>query len=265
MQIVGYETGVDRLEYTPQDGVEGEVTPASLLLADNGRIHRQPLPRGTDLEYGLDDRHCAGHIHDDSHESCDAADAPECPDHTTEWPCARCTGACDKPIPACDEEHAVYIAAFAPAHFKVGVTRLWRLPARLHEQGADHAAHVHTVSDGRIARRIERELTDTIPDRVAIDAKIDGLHQTLDHTAWHTLLDDFAVIDTIPLEYEFDLDTRPVVETLATGTVLGTKGRLLILAHAGGTYAVDLRDLVGYDITEGEPVRDIQSNLGVFD
>ncbi|NIS34212.1 MAG: DUF2797 domain-containing protein, partial [Actinobacteria bacterium] len=88
----------------------------------------------------------------DAHHACDEPGAPYCADHTDDWPCARCTGQCEKPLPSCDAEHAVYLAAFAPANLKVGVTKLARLPVRLREQGADRALHLHTVSDGRIAR-----------------------------------------------------------------------------------------------------------------
>ena len=53
-------------------------------------------------------------------------------------------------------------------------------------------------------------------------------------------------------------------ETIATGTVRGTQGRLLVLDNAGSTYAVDMRQLVGYDVREGGTDRDLQSSLGAF-
>jgi hypothetical protein len=37
-----------------------------------------------------------------------------------------------------------------------------------------------------------------------------------------------------------------------------------VLDHAGSTYAVDLRDLVGYEVEEGTVGRDLQSSLGAF-
>lgn len=264
MQIVGYDAGVDNLEYEPTEGTLGEVEPPAILLANDNTVTRHVLKPGIVLEFSLGERHCAGVVTDDRHTPCPAEVAPECDEHAVEWPCAQCTGQCNKPIQACEEEHAVYLAAFAPAEFKVGVTRLWRLPARLYEQGADRAAHLHTVSDGRIARRIERELANSIPDRVPVEAKINGMHLPVDEEQWNEILEDFATIDTMAFEYDLELSDRPVRETLATGTVLGSKGRVVVLEYNTGVYAVDLGDLVGYELHEGEPDRDLQSSLGAF-
>jgi len=52
---------------------------------------------------------------------------------------------------------------------------------------------------------------------------------------------------------------------VAAGTVRGTKGRLLIVDRGGSTYAVDMRELVGYDVTEGRSSRELQSSLGSFE
>ncbi|MFB6270869.1 MAG: DUF2797 domain-containing protein [Halobacterium sp.] len=251
MQIVGYETA-------PGDG------PAALRVASGGRVDRVPLVAGEELAYTLGDRHCAGATDDGVHEACDAASAPYCDDHTSTWPCARCVGNCAMPLESCHEEHAVYLAAFAPDTFKVGVTRSWRLDTRLREQGADRAAHIRTVDDGRRARRIEYGIAEEIPDRVRVPAKLRGFDEQVDDAAWRALVDDFDPIAEFDFDYGVDLDRRPVAETMATGTVLGTKGRVLVLERQGTTYAVDMRDLVGYDVTEGESDRDVQSSLGAF-
>jgi len=55
-----------------------------------------------------------------------------------------------------------------------------------------------------------------------------------------------------------------VAETLAAGRIQGTKGRLLVLDRDGSTYAVDTRDLVGYEVREGRATRDLQSSLGAL-
>jgi hypothetical protein len=52
---------------------------------------------------------------------------------------------------------------------------------------------------------------------------------------------------------------------VATGTVRGTQGRVLVLDRNGSTYAVDMRDLVGYEVTEGGTDRALQSSLGAFE
>lgn len=264
MQVVGYHSGVSDLTYEPTSGVNGAISPPALVLADNGTLRRESLEPGRELAYTLETRHCAGQITNDQHNACTEDDAPYCPGHTDRWPCARCTGECDRPIPACREDHAVYLAVFAPTDFKVGVTRLHRLYTRLREQGADRAAHIHSVSDGRIARRIERDIANGLPDRVPMATKINGLHRRVDTAAWQAELDNFDVIESMTFEYGLSLTDQPVAETLATGRIRGTKGRILILENNGNTYAVDLRDLVGYELSEGATERELQASLQSF-
>jgi hypothetical protein len=248
VQLVGYET-VD----------------AALLVADGGTVERVALEPGTELDYSLGGRHCAGAVEDGRHTSCDRPDAPYCPEHRSTWACARCTGDCDMPLPACREEHAVYLAAFAPDVFKVGVTRSWRLERRLEEQGADRAAHISTVEDGRRARVVEANIaSEVVPDRVRVPTKARGLHRTVDDDAWASLVEQFEPVETYRFDYGLDLDRQPVFETLASGTVRGTKGRLLVLDTAGSSYAVDMRDLVGHDLDPAGTGRDLQSSLGAF-
>ncbi|MFB6267818.1 MAG: DUF2797 domain-containing protein [Halodesulfurarchaeum sp.] len=252
MQIVGYETRA------------GERTPALVLAAD-GTVDRVALTAGTNLDLGLGDRHCAGAVEGDSHEACDAPAAPYCERHVDTWPCARCTGDCAMPLETCHEEHVVYLAAFAPDTFKVGVTRTWRLQTRLEEQGADLAAHIRTVENGRKARAIESALAADIGDRVRTPQKLPSLVRSVDRDAWNTLLDDHEPIETFAFEYGLALDRQPVQETLARGEVRGTKGRILVLDRRGTTYAVDMRDLVGHEVTEADRGGDRQSSLGAYE
>jgi hypothetical protein len=256
VQIVGYRTA-------PADA-----GPA-LLLADAGDVERVSLDRGNSIAYALGDRHCAGVLEldpagPDDHEPCDRETAPYCRDHTSRWPCARCRGECTLPLETCREEHVVYLAAFAPATFKVGVTRSWRLETRLREQGADRGAHLQTVADGRVARQIEADIAATVGDSVRVPAKIDGLHRSVDERAWERLLAGFEPLATYELEYALGLGERPVAETLATGEVRGTKGRVLVLDYRNSTYAVDVRDLVGHEVPEGGVDRQLQSSLDAF-
>jgi len=237
---------------------------SGLLLSDSDGLRYRDLEPGTELEYTLGERHCAGTIHDERHIACENPTAPYCPDHSHTWVCARCTGTCLKDEMDCFDDHAVYLAAFGPDRFKVGVTKRWRLETRLREQGADRAAHIRTVDDGRIARRLEAEIAEEIPDRVRVPTKLAGLDQSVDTAAWEALLGEFEPIETFTFDYGLDLDCRPVEETLATGTVRGTKGRLLVVDRGGSTYAVDLRALVGYEVTAGRGKRDRQSSLGSF-
>jgi hypothetical protein len=250
VQVVGY---IPRVE-----------TPAALRIADGDGIRDVALEPGRELAYTLGERRCAGAVDGESHRRCDRDRAPYCDQHTDRWPCARCTGECSLPLDSCREDHAIYLAGFRPATFKVGVTRSWRLETRLREQGSDRAAHLRTVEDGRVARQIEAEIAREVGDRVRVPAKIRGLGSSFDETAWERLLDDFDTLARYEFDYGLELDDRPVAETLATGTVRGTKGRILVLDTNGSTYAVDLRDLVGYELEAGETDRNLQSSLGAF-
>ncbi|WP_254765104.1 DUF2797 domain-containing protein [Natrinema marinum] len=252
MQLVGYEPSGTGSALLVSDG-------------DGADIERHSLESGDDLTFALGERHCAGAIDDDgAHIACDRPSAPYCEYHTSTWVCARCTGTCLKDEMDCYEAHAVYVAAFAPDTFKVGVTREWRLETRLREQGADRAAHVHTVSNGRIARELEAEIATRLTDRVRTGPKVAALAAAVDEDAWEAALTEFDAIDRFDFDYGFDLAARPVRETIASGTVVGVKGRLLVLENGGTTYAVDMRDLVGYDVTEGAAERSLQSSLGSF-
>ena len=251
MQIVGFERRVG-----------GD--PAALLLSDGEDIQRVGLEPGATLDIGLGDRHCAGQVREDGHIPCSRSTSPYCDLHTSRWPCARCQGDCAMPIEDCHEEHAIYLAAFPPDIVKVGVTKHWRLETRLEEQGAVKAAHIRTVENGRKARAIEAELATDLTDRVRIPTKIAGLHRELDEAVWERTLESFDVIERFDFDYGIALDHQPVQETLASGTVLGTKGRILLVENAGTTYAVDLRNLVGHEVGDESAAVKRQSSLGAF-
>lgn len=254
MQVVGYDTGA-----------AGDAEPA-LLIARDGVVEREPLLGGNRLSFTLGERRCAGAIDGTSHVSCEAPSAPYCDVHDSTWICARCTGTCLKTEMDCHQEHAIYLAAFAPRTFKVGVTKRPRLETRLREQGADRAALIRTVENGRIAREIEADITaDGIPDRVRVPTKVAGLGRSVDDAAWQRLLEGFNPIETREFDYGLDLERAPVAETLASGTIRGIKGRILVLNRAGSSYAVDVRDLVGYELHEEATPRELQSSLGAFD
>lgn len=253
MQIVGYSTGSAN-------------EPARLAVAESSAVDRYPLEPGEHLDFSLGPRHCAGAVTDDDHRACDAPEAPYCVEHRDTWACARCTGDCTLPLESCREEHAIYLAAFAPDTFKVGVTRSWRLQTRLREQGADRAAHVNTVKNGRIARLVEADIARDLTDRVRAPRKVAGLHRRVDEAAWEALLADYDVRERFAFDYGLELDRQPVHETMARGEIVGTKGRILVLDRADTTYAVDLRNLVGHELTtETDAADDRQSSLASFE
>ncbi|WP_435195562.1 DUF2797 domain-containing protein [Natronomonas sp. EA1] len=250
MQVVGYDAAPD----------------PALYLASDGDVTHEPLESGRELSYSLGSRRCAGTVTDAGHRACEHDRAPYCDQHSSVWVCAKCTGTCLKDEMDCVEEHAIYLAAFAPALWKVGVTRAWRLETRLREQGAQRAAHLRTVKDGRIARELEAELAaeHDIVDRVRVPDKLPGLAREVDAEAWEAFYTQFDPVDTFAFDYGLDLTSQPVPETIAAGTVAGVQGRVLVLEREGTSYAVDLRDLVGYELTEGGETQDLQSSLGAW-
>ena len=250
MQIVGYRPRVDE--------------PAALLVADDGDVDRISLSDGHVLSFSLGERRCAGTSTDGEHVACSNEAAPYCDVHTDRWPCARCVGDCDLPLENCTAEHAIYLAAFAPRTFKVGVTKSWRLETRLREQGADRGALLRTVKDGRIARQIEADIAADVGDRVRVPTKIDGLHESVDQTAWDAMLETYDHERTFEFDYGLTIADRPQQETIASGTVRGTKGRVALIENAGSVFGVNLRDLVGYELDDEAPERDLQSSLGAF-
>ena len=227
-----------------------------LLLAEGGPVERLALEPGTELAYGLESRRCAGTVQNGNHVSCSASRAPACHSHERDFD--------ESTLRKRDGEHAVYLAAFAPATFKVGITRLERLETRLREQGADRGAHVFTVPDGDVARDVEEDIGVDLAQRVRLPAKLDGLGRSVDTAAWEALLDEYEPLDRFDLDYGLGLEGTPVPETMATGTVVGVQGRVLVLERGETQYAVDMRDLVGYELTEGPDARERQSSLGSF-
>ncbi|WP_418282188.1 DUF2797 domain-containing protein [Halorubrum sp. DTA98] len=262
MQVVGYDTGVPG----DQNGISGDAIAGGFYVASDGDVEYVDAGPGTELAFGLGDRHCAGTIHDGEHLACGNGDAPYCDAHTDVWVCARCTGTCLKDEMDCHDTHAMYLAAFAPDVFKVGVTREWRLDTRLREQGADRAAHLRTFPDGRVAREVEAELAsaDDLVGRVRVPTKIAGLGRSVDDDAWRAVLDRFDPIETYAFDHGLALADRPVAETMAAGEVRGWTGRVLVLDRGGSSYAVDARDLVGYELTDEPRDRELQSSLGAF-
>jgi hypothetical protein len=251
VQIVGYETERDQRR-------------PAMLVADETTVDREPLEPGRSLGFSLGARRCAGTLDGTTHRDCEREATPYCDQHTSTWVCARCTGSCLKDEMDCYDGHAIYLAAFAPATFKVGVTKEWRLRTRLREQGADRAAHLRTVENGRVAREIESQLADEFIDRVRVPVKVWGIHRDVDTEAWESTLAEFDPVETFDFDYGLDLDAAPVPETVLTGDVVGVQGRVLVVERGGTTYAVDLRDLVGYEVSEEKSDKELQSSLGAF-
>ncbi len=248
MQIVGYDRTPD----------------SALTVATEGELERVPLAPGASLDYALQGRHCAGAIVDGTHRPCGADEAPWCAVHTETWICARCRGTCLKDEMDCHVPHVVYLAIVAPDAVKVGVTTAERIETRLHEQGADRGVVIHEVENGRIAREIETEIGRELSERITVREKIRGLGHSVDESVWESSIAEYDPIHRYDPEYDLVTDGQPIPETMASGEVVGTKGRLVCFERGGSTYVTDLRDLVGHDVSEDDQDHERQAGLAAF-
>jgi hypothetical protein len=211
-------------------------------------------------------RGCIGRWDGERHVPCASDEAPQCarcgggvPD-----PCVACRGECRKPEKTCLEEHSVYLAVFAPGAVKVGVSKTWRLDARLDEQGADAGFEIARLPDGQAARRMEASLRVKYPDRMSFEDKL-GTGPV--EEAIKAVAGEHGVIRLLRFErFPCDLWMKPIVirprEGLAiNGRTFGIKGQALVLEKLGTLYAVSLDALTGYDCEIKKGRHSLQSSL----
>jgi hypothetical protein len=194
-------------------------------------------------------------------------------------PCLRCNGErCHNPArrPACvqADNHATYLASFAPRMWKVGVARWERRRERLIEQGA-RAAIIIARDDGQNARRVEVQLRRIgIPDRYAPSEKLRALTLAGEpgelaaelEEMWArtrprvlgNLLDRVEVVQLprLPKLAAQPRILRPQPGLRLRGTVEALAGQSIIAAADNAeSVALDLPSLVGFRIrqlAEGE-------------
>jgi hypothetical protein len=220
----------------------------------------------------LKKRGCAGHWEGDKYMPCDSDEAPFCVKCSgTPDPCITCRGECQKPEKACNVEHSVYLAIFAPGLVKVGVSKTRRLETRLMEQGADMGLEVARFPDGELARRRERSLASTYPDRVAFESKVDGISQGVNGETLQMIYRRYDAGHIMRFDYFREKPwMKPIVlmphENMAiSGRVLGIKGQVLVLAKGCTLYALNLDGLVGYEVEAGKGLVNLQTSLLEFE
>jgi hypothetical protein len=229
----------------------------------------QTIDISGDIALTLGKRGCIGRWEGERHVPCDSGDAPQCarcgggvPD-----PCVACRGECRKPEKTCFEEHSVYLAVFAPGSVKVGVSRAWRLEARLKEQGADAGFEIARLPDGEAARRMESSLRAKYPDRMSFEDKLAS--GPVDR-AIRTITGQYDVIRELHFEgFPRDLWMSPIVlrpqeGMVISGRTFGIKGQALVLEKLGTLYAVNLDALAGYDIEIKKGRHSLQSSLHTY-
>ncbi len=91
--------------------------------------------------------------------------------------CLGCTGdSCktnsDKAKKFCDEVHHVYLAYFANDKLKVGTAASYRRYERLLEQGAIYSIFLAKVPNGRLARKIESEIS-----KLGVTTRVNSLYK----------------------------------------------------------------------------------------
>ena len=216
------------------------------------------------------ERGCAGTMVDGKYIPCDSDSAPFCERCEPLDYCVICRGDCLKPNKDCFQEHAVYLAYFAPDNIKVGVTRASRLEDRLREQGADLGAVLAIFPDGQRARQEEHQISQNIPSTVSTEAKIAGLNRKPNMRVWKKVIESFGISRDIALDFFSEpLWMRPLQlsmheGTTVTGRVVGLKGNVLVLEKFDTLYALNCYSLIGYDIGfEPGPVN-LQASLRAF-
>lgn len=105
---------------------------------------------------------------------------PKCLERAVILPCLRCDGErCRNPErrPSCvrPQNHGLYLCAFGPGSYKVGVARWERRAHRVAEQGA-RAGLIVARDDGQMIRRYEKMIERSgVPDRLQATEKLRAL------------------------------------------------------------------------------------------
>ncbi len=224
-----------------------------------------------DVSLVLGKRGCAGRRDGDGYVPCDSGEAPFCkkcsapPD-----PCVTCRGECKKPEKTCDTEHSVYLAIFSPGLAKVGVSKTRRLETRLMEQGADMGLEIARFPDGQLARRRERSLAATYPDRATFENKVDGISQSVNGETLDAIYRRYDAGRVMRFDYFREKPRmKPIVlaphENMAvSGRVIGIKGQALVLEKGNTLYALNLDGIIGYEAETGKGVINLQTSLHEF-
>lgn len=201
-----------------------------------------------------------------------AAQCDLCLERAALLPCLRCTGLrCSNPErrEGCvqPDNHAVYVAAFAPGIIKVGVARWHRRHMRIREQGA-RAALIVARDDGQQVRRLEATLHRFgAVDRLSVSERLTAWTRPARPEDLHAELETFArrmrarLLDAqwlddpepVPLDATGLLAYRPRLIRPTAGAVIRGDferyiGHTMVMSRDGELIAHDLPSLIGYPI-----------------
>ncbi|MCD1295651.1 DUF2797 domain-containing protein [Methanocella sp. CWC-04] len=223
-----------------------------------------------DIAMVLKERGCAGRWAGDQYIPCESHDHPYCSRCAAPDPCIICKGECLKSIKTCCIEHSVYLAVFAPDILKVGVSKTHRLETRLKEQGADIGFEIVRLPDGELARRREQTMAQSIRDKVSYKDKLNGISKRVSERLLQDIYRDYDAERVMSFKYFRDeIRMKPILiepkeEMAISGKVLGIKGQVLVIEKRNTVYAVNLDDLIGYDMEPGKGSINLQSSLFEF-
>ncbi|RLG22557.1 DUF2797 domain-containing protein [Methanosarcinales archaeon] len=232
-----------------------------------------------DFEIKLGERRCAGRFINGKYIECREKKYPYCDRCKPFEPCAICRGKCLKQKMDCTSPHSVYLALFSPNLLKVGVTRTERLAYRLREQGADVGVEIAKCENGMVARLIESRISKFVRDRMSTKMKIRGLTQEPDINVLEKALMIFGRIGDIMEFGYFDRDIThqeiiplsPAEFSVISGTGIGCKGSIFVFESCNLLYALDLKELIGFDLVDDESNngslylnRYMQSSINLF-
>lgn len=225
-----------------------------------------PLEKGDSLALSLDSsRSCIGSRPPgakslipcpDDIQGISSTQCPECFEKAKILPCLRCTGdRCTNPSrrETCvrPDNHAVYLAAFAPDLIKVGVARWSRRQERLAEQGAI-AGIIIARDDGQQVRRVETQIRKTgIPDRIAPTIKLQALTQKYNQNDLFDILEQAR----IHLKHRIRAEWLDQPEQLDFGLpIVRNQPPRLLSPHEGLTLRGDIEEILGRTLIIGADV-----------
>ncbi|MFH1470877.1 MAG: DUF2797 domain-containing protein [Candidatus Micrarchaeota archaeon] len=211
-------------------------------------------------------RYCIGYARFDKSYPCPdeaVSDSGKCPHcRKLELSCASCRG--DECLFGHSEcllgEHLIYLASFGEL-VKAGVTRKERIKERLIEQGADFGVVIAKAKDGFEARAVEALIQHQFGFRNAVRTsekfKLLGAGREISKQSIEIAinkikqnnfpgLEPLGLMDLSPFYPK--LETKPVLDNLLEGEVLGARGNLLFLEREGPK-VIDMKKNVGRYIT----------------
>lgn len=221
-------------------------------------------------------RYCIGFHKDGKHNPCPSSAAvsgewfcKDCMKNDDFFPCVKCVGSfCfneNQREKCIDNEYYLYLAAF-DSFLKIGVSYKFRLLERLVEQGADFAAKIALIQDGKYVRKLEQKIKHilNITDRVrgyqkhkllfadpnnsvlSITNAIEKLNQNnikIVDPAIYDLRHYYKLHKVMSQPKSMEIKDDMEIE----GKVVAAKGNILIL-EKGDFFAINAHRLIGREV-----------------